>query len=106
MNKKLKHIQRFSIITTLLFTVILTACGNEPEPIVFTPVTLPGFEIELETFLSLQSDSFTLQGNLIEDSHLEDEALMQLLEELEIDIPDIPDTEFIFELELISYEFT
>lgn len=84
--------------------VFLSAC-NQNEPIVFESVTVPGFEIEVETLLELQSAAFTLQGNLVEDEYLTGDDLNELLEQLELEIPDVPAFEFEFTIELISYEF-
>jgi len=105
MKKNQNILTYLSIITTLFLVVVLTACGSEPEPIEFSSVTIPGFEVEIQTSLTLRSDNFDLQGHLIEDEPIGDEDLLALLEDLEIDIPVIPESEFKFELELISYVF-
>lgn len=100
-----KNIYPIALLIVFIFSAVLTACNRRADPIAFAPVTIQGFEIEIETSLNLQSDRFSLQGHLIEDDPLAEEALLPLLEELEIDLPDIPTIEFIFELELLSYEF-
>ena len=96
-------------LLALAISLILFLSEQEEEDaisVVFESVTIPGFEIEVETLLSLKSNAFDLQGNLLADEQLVDENVIQLLEALKIDIPEIIETAFIFSIELISYEFT
>jgi len=104
-----KILKRIIIPSILLLVVVvglvLIAQGQEEEEIVFEPVTILGIEISVETVLEVQSAMFDLQGGLIEETYLVDGELVTLLEELEIDVPIIPNKEFTFMIELILYDF-
>lgn len=84
------------IILIITLTLFLTACGE----IEFTPVQVEGITTTTKNELQIKSYEFTEQGDLIENSFniINDE----LIEELEIEIPEIPNLNLEFTLELID----
>jgi len=85
----------------LLLALILIGCSS--EEVVFEPVTVSGFEVEVQLELSLSSAPFDQQGNQVWGEDLEGEALADLLEELDIDVSEALEGEFILRIELLSY---
>jgi len=97
--------KKLIFLTLFIFSnALLAGCSNE-EPIVFEAVTVPGFEIDVETLLRVHSSQFDNYGNLVDGAHVNDDELTELLAELEIALPEIPANEITFAIELISYEF-
>jgi len=85
----------------LLVALILIGCSS--EEVVFEPVTVSGFEVEMQLELSLSSAPFDQQGNQVWGEDLEGEALADLLEELGIDVSEASEGEFVLRIELLSY---
>jgi len=94
------------IYICLPLILILVACEREEETIVFEPVLIPGFEVTLENAMELTSNAFNQQGLPIENEYVDSRELIAILEELEIELPELPELETTFVLELTSYEFT
>jgi len=98
-----------TFLTLLIFiSITMSGCELIEEPIVLEAVTLPGFEVEMETILSVYSPVIDSDGNIEDESyevHDDVTAIADVLKGLEVDIPAIPASEFTFEVELISYDF-
>jgi len=82
-----------------LFTVlILVGCARGAT--IFEPFTVSGFEIELQSELILTAPP----GSLIWGEDVDSEDLADLLESLDLDLPELPEGESTFQIELLSYE--
>ena len=86
----------------LVLAFVLVGCSSEET--VFEPVSVSGFEVEMTLEHALTSVAFDSQGLPVEGERLGEDEILDLLTELEVDLPEIPEAEFIFQLELISYE--
>ena len=101
-------IKRITLLTLFIITSVMMAGCAEEEPIVFEAITVPGFEVEVETLLRVKSPEFDDYGNLVDETYVVNDDLtdlLELLEDLEIAEPMIPANEFTFTIKLISYEF-
>jgi len=103
----MKKILLSILLVALLFSVvpvILIACQRD-EITLLESVTISDIEVGAEVALEVKSAVFDLQGNSVVGYYLVGNELVALLEELEIDLPEIPSHEFTFKIELVSYEF-
>ena len=91
----------------MLFIVFILGIGwlAYCNRVMFEATELTAYGIELEVVVDLHSRSFDVQGNPIEDVYLADHETRERLGELEVELPMPPLQEFIFQIELVSYEF-
>ena len=98
----------------ILISATMTGCAVfesivvVEEPIVFEALTVPGFEVEVESILRIYSPVIDSEGNIEDDTyevHDDLTALLDILKGLEVDIPEMPASDFNFRVELISFDF-
>lgn len=71
----------------------------------FEPI-LVSFEFVVEEEIIIHSQAFDIQGNPLAGEYLFDETLVNIAETMAITMPNLPVTEFSFELVLSNYNFT
>ena len=91
------------LLTALTGLAILILAGCNNTDTTFEPVGITGFTVEVTTELKLVTHDFTSEGELIEGSL--DFVELDYIEGLGIQIPERPELENRFVLELINAEF-
>jgi len=93
----------YGLLSILGVTLILVACGTDDAPIIFDPVIVPGFQVNLETTISFEEIENQMREALEELPYplteLDEYTLMYIYNTIEL-----PEQLFTFNLVPISIE--